>query len=58
MPEVRVLEKSYINLRIVEPGEIIDYDGELGSNLELVNPPVVEEPVVEEAPVTTGKTKG
>jgi hypothetical protein len=36
MAQVRVLQKSYINNRIVEEGEIIEYDGELSENLEPV----------------------
>jgi hypothetical protein len=36
MAQVRVLQKSYINNRIVEEGEIIEYDGELSGNLEPV----------------------
>lgn len=34
MAKVRVLQKSFINNQIVEEGEIVDYDGELGPNLE------------------------
>ncbi len=36
MAQVRVLQKSYIGNRIVEEGEVIEYDGELSDNLELV----------------------
>lgn len=36
MPQVRVLEKSFINNSLVEAGEVVEYDGELGTNLELV----------------------
>lgn len=36
MPKVRVLEKSFINNTIVEEGEIVEYEGKLGTNLELV----------------------
>jgi hypothetical protein len=36
MAQVRVLQKSYIGNRIVEEGEIIEYDGELSENLEPV----------------------
>lgn len=36
MAKVRVLEKSFINNAVVEEGAVIDYDGELGPNLELV----------------------
>ena len=34
----RVLQRSFINHRLVEEGELIEFDGEAGSNLELVEP--------------------
>lgn len=34
MPKYEVLEKSYINDRLVEKGEIIEYSGIAGSNLK------------------------
>jgi hypothetical protein len=34
MPRYKVLEKSYINNRIVEAGEEVDYDGLPSGNLE------------------------
>ena len=52
MPKCRVVEKSYINHALVEAGEIVEYDGIAGANLELVAP----EPDV--APVKKGKAKG
>jgi hypothetical protein len=36
MPRYLVITKSFINNSIVEEGEIIEYDGKAGSNLELV----------------------
>lgn len=36
MPKYYVLAKSFINNTIVEVGEIVEYDGKPGSNLELV----------------------
>lgn len=36
MAKYRVLTKSFINNAIVEAGELVDYDGKPGSNLELV----------------------
>lgn len=36
MPRYLVLTKSFINNTIVEEGEIIEFDGKAGSNLELV----------------------
>lgn len=36
MAQVRVLQKSFIGNRIVEEGEVVEYDGELSDNLELV----------------------
>ena len=37
MAKYRVLEKSFINNAIREEGEIVEYDGEVGSNLELID---------------------
>lgn len=36
MPQYRVLQKSFIGNRIVEEGEVIEYDGDASDNLELV----------------------
>lgn len=36
MAKYRVLTKSHINNAIVEAGEVVEYDGKPGSNLELV----------------------
>ena len=36
MPKYKVIQKSYINNKIVEEGEIVEYDGEVFENLELV----------------------
>lgn len=36
MAKYRVLTKSYINNSIVEAGELVEFDGKPGSNLELV----------------------
>ena len=36
MAQYRVLTKSFINNSIVEEGEVIEFDGKAGSNLELV----------------------
>lgn len=36
MAKCRVLEKSFINNAIREEGEVIEFDGVLGKNLELV----------------------
>lgn len=36
MAKYKVLEKSFINNTIVEAGEIVEYTGRAGSNLELV----------------------
>jgi hypothetical protein len=35
-----VRERSFIDNRLVEPGEEIDYDGEASANLEPVGKPV------------------
>lgn len=34
MAQYKVLQKSFINNNIVEEGEIIEYDGKPGTNLE------------------------
>lgn len=39
MGKARVLQRSFINNRIVEPDEVIEYDGPFGDNIE----PVKEE---------------
>lgn len=36
MAQYRVLAKSFINNSIVEEGDVVEYDGKPGSNLELV----------------------
>ena len=36
MPHYRVLQKSFIGTKLVEEGEIVEYDGEPSDNLELV----------------------
>lgn len=38
MARYRVLEKSFINNSVVEAGEEVEYDGEPGRNLELIEP--------------------
>lgn len=40
---VRVLEKSFINDRLVDEGEIIEFEGEPGSNLEVLDPPAAKD---------------
>lgn len=51
----RVLVKSFINNAIVEAGELVDYDGKPGSNLELIEGPTQE---VRPEVKSKGKTKG
>lgn len=36
MAQYKVLTKSFINNSIVEEGATVDYDGQAGSNLELI----------------------
>lgn len=36
MPNYLVLEDSYINEHMVRKGEVVKYEGEAGSNLELM----------------------
>ena len=38
MPRYQVLRKSYLNDRLVAAGEIVEYDGEPGENLKLIEP--------------------
>jgi hypothetical protein len=38
----KVIEKSFVNNMIVEAGDIIEYDGEVSGNLELIPDKVVE----------------
>jgi hypothetical protein len=51
MPQYRVLQTSFINNAIVHEGEVVEYDGEAGSNLE---------PIEDEKPAKSskGKAKG
>lgn len=34
MPKFRVVQTSFIGNRLVQPGEIVDYDGEVHENLQ------------------------
>lgn len=36
MAQYRVLQKSFIDSRLVEAGETVEYDGEASDNLELI----------------------
>lgn len=36
MPKYRVLATSYINNQLVAPGDVVEYSGRPGSNLELM----------------------
>jgi hypothetical protein len=36
MAKYKVLAQSFINNKIVEVGEVVDYDGRPGANLELI----------------------
>lgn len=38
MAKYRVLQTSFIDNRLVHEGEIIEYDGDAGHNLELIEP--------------------
>lgn len=42
MPKYRVLAKSFINNAIAEEGAVVEYDGQPGSNLELIEPAKAE----------------
>ena len=39
MAKYRVLEQSFINNSLVEVGAIVEYDGEVAGNLELIEEP-------------------
>ena len=39
MPRYRVLERSFINNASVEPGAIVEYEGEVSDNLEPIKEP-------------------
>jgi hypothetical protein len=41
MPRYRVLERSFINNSTFEPGSIVEYEGEVAGNLELIKEPKV-----------------
>jgi hypothetical protein len=51
MAKYRTLTKSFINNAIVEAGQIVEFDGKAGSNLELIDD---EKPEIK----TKGKGKG
>jgi hypothetical protein len=55
MAKYRTLTKSFINNAIVEAGELVEYDGKPGSNLELVEAEKSEAKPKGEA---KGKAKG
>ena len=40
MAQYKVLQKSFINNNIVEEGEIVEYDGKPGTNLEPMQNPM------------------
>ena len=44
MKKYTVIEKSFINNKLCEPGEIVDYDGEASSNLQPIEEEVKSEP--------------
>lgn len=50
MAKFRVLQKSFINNAVVDEGAEIDYDGEPGPNLELIDEA--------DEPKAAGKGKG
>jgi hypothetical protein len=54
MAKFRVLEKSFINNRIVEPGDVVEYDGKHGKNLEPIKKGRGE--AAEAAPAAEGET--
>jgi hypothetical protein len=49
MPTYKVLQKSFIGNRIVEEGELIEYSGKAGKNLQLVEAPSKKSAVASKA---------
>jgi hypothetical protein len=45
MPKCRVLVRSFINNGLREEGDIVEYDGKIGSNLELLEAEEDDAPV-------------
>jgi hypothetical protein len=58
MPQFRVLAKSFINNRIVEEGEVVEFDGEPGSNLEAIKPAKGKKAEAPAADDATGNDEG
>lgn len=44
MAKYKVLVQSFINNKIVEAGEIVEYDGRPGTNLEPIEPKKMAQP--------------
>jgi len=44
MPRYIVLDRSWINNRMYQPGDEVEYDGEAGENLELIDVPARDVP--------------
>jgi len=38
MPRYRVMERSYIGHQLRDEGDIVEYDGKAGPNLQLIDP--------------------
>lgn len=49
MPDYKVAKRSFINGRLHEPGDIITFDGEAGSNLVSVDATLSEKVVIPSA---------
>ena len=49
MPQYKLLAKHFINNRLYEEGEIVEFDGKAGSAMELIE---------EDKPAPKGKGKG
>ena len=55
MPQYRVKETSFINNKLVQEGDVVEYDGRPGKNLELIKgkapkAPKADEPAADEKP--------
>ncbi len=57
MPKYKVLQKSFIGDRLVEVGEVVDYEGEMGSNLESLDKPTDKLAASEDGPMSRDELK-
>ena len=58
MAQYKVLQKSFINNSIAEEGEIVEYDGKPGTNLEALKSKRSQKPEASDEALPTQKTQG